>query len=76
MNDGNIDNGVMMVNEALATEILDKLKNRELHEYKIQKEEFMIFRKVLVAREDFKHYRGIAKHKGEVVYQYMQEARS
>ncbi|WP_399209418.1 hypothetical protein [Sutcliffiella horikoshii] len=66
----------MIVNENLASEILDKLKNGELHEYRIQKEDFMIFRKVLVARDDFKHYRGIAKHKGEVVYQYMQEARS
>nr|WP_205831563.1 hypothetical protein [Bacillus sp. RO2] len=66
----------MIVNENLATEILDKLKTGELHEYKIQKEDFMIFRKVLVAREDFKHFRGIAKHNGEVVYQYMQEARS
>ncbi|XKG86218.1 hypothetical protein LG307_07760 [Sutcliffiella horikoshii] len=64
------------MNESLAKEILDKLKSGELHEYKIQKEDFMIFRKVLVARDDFKHFRGIAKHKGEVVYQYTQEARS
>ncbi|KMJ58289.1 hypothetical protein AB685_10285 [Bacillus sp. LL01] len=64
------------MNESLAEEVLDKLKNGELHEYRIQKEEFMIFRKVLVARDDFKHFRGIAKHNGEVVYQYMQEARS
>ncbi|MCM3616644.1 hypothetical protein M3936_03510 [Sutcliffiella horikoshii] len=64
------------MNETLAEEILDKLKNGELNEYKIQKEEFMVFRKVLVAREDFKHFRGIARHKGEVIYQYIQEARS
>ena len=64
------------MNETLAEEILDKLNNGELNEYKIQKEEFMVFRKVLVAREDFKHFRGIARHKGEVIYQYIQEARS
>ncbi|CAG9620585.1 hypothetical protein [Sutcliffiella rhizosphaerae] len=64
------------MNEALVKDILDKLKNGELHEYRVQKEDFMAFREILVAREDFKHFRGIAKHKGEVIYQYLQEARS
>lgn len=64
------------MNEELATEILDKLKSGELPHYLVTKEEFMEFRKVLVERHDFKHFRGIAKHKGEVVYQYIQEARS
>jgi hypothetical protein len=64
------------MNETLATEILDKLKMGEWKEYRICKEEFMEFRKVLVAREDFKHFRGIAKHNGEVIYQYTQEERS
>ncbi|MBD3843493.1 MAG: hypothetical protein IE909_16745 [Campylobacterales bacterium] len=64
------------MNEELAGEILDKLKNGELHQYMVTKEEFMEFRKVLVSRDDFKHFRGIAKHNGEVIYQYMQEARS
>jgi hypothetical protein len=64
------------MNEQLAAEILDKLKNGELSEYRVDKEEFMEFRKVLVAREDFKHFRGIAKHDGVVVYQYKETARS
>jgi len=64
------------MNETIATEILDKLKMGELNQYHVSKEEFMEFRKVLVIREDFKHYRGIAKHNGEVTYEYMLDARS
>lgn len=64
------------MDEILASDILDKLKSGELNQYLVTKEEFMEFRKVLVSREDFKHFRGIAKHNGEVIYQYLQEARS
>ncbi|WP_223700546.1 hypothetical protein [Sutcliffiella deserti] len=64
------------MNEELAAEILNKLKSGDLTQYKVTKEEFMAFRKVLVNREDFKHFRGIARHNGEVIYHYMQEARS
>ncbi|WP_078381270.1 hypothetical protein [Sutcliffiella halmapala] len=64
------------MNETLAAEILDKLKNGELQQYLVTKEDFMEFRKVLVSRDDFKHFRGVARHNGEVIYQYMKEARS
>ncbi|WP_096154906.1 MULTISPECIES: hypothetical protein [Bacillus] len=64
------------MNENLIMEILDKLKNGELNEYTVTNDVFMEFRKVLVAREDFKHFRGIAKHNGVVIYKYTESARS
>ena len=57
-------------------DILDKLKAGELHEFHVSKEQFLPFREVLVAREDFKHFRGIAQQGGHVVYRYLQEPRS
>jgi hypothetical protein len=60
----------------LAEEILNKLQNRELHEYRIKKEEFLMFRQVLIKREDFKHFRGIAKRGGDFVYTYLDTPRS
>ncbi|MCP8968535.1 abortive phage infection protein [Ectobacillus ponti] len=60
----------------LANEILDKLKNRELHEYTVTKESFYAFREALVKRPDFKHFRGTAYHGGRVVYTYIETARS
>lgn len=58
------------------TRILTELKNGELQEYLVKKEDFLDFRQVLVKREDFKHFRGIAQRGGDVLYQYLQEARS
>ncbi len=57
-------------------EILDKLKVGELHEYHVTKEQFLPFRDILVTREDFKHFRGIAQQGGSVIYRYLQEPRS
>jgi hypothetical protein len=67
---------VLLVDEPLITEILNKLQNKEIQEYRVTKEQFLDFRKVLVAREDFKFFRGIAQRGGEVVYTYLDEARS
>jgi hypothetical protein len=64
------------VNEQFVNEILDKLMNGELSEYYVKKDEFMEFRKVLVKRQDFKHFRGIGQHGGDVLYQYLKEPRS
>ena len=58
------------------TEILDQLRDGELNEYHVTKEQFFIFREVLVNREDFKHFRGIAKQGGSVIYRYLKEPRS
>ncbi|WNS77567.1 hypothetical protein RRV45_08330 [Bacillus sp. DTU_2020_1000418_1_SI_GHA_SEK_038] len=57
-------------------EILEKLKSGELSEYYVTKEEFLPVRNVLVNREDFKQFRGIAQRGGAVLYRYMERARS
>lgn len=56
--------------------IFDQLKNGDITEYLVTKQDFLAFRQVLVAREDFKHFRGIAQRGGEVIYQYLEHARS
>ncbi|MCM3726143.1 hypothetical protein M3226_10655 [Neobacillus cucumis] len=62
--------------EELVTEILDKLMTGELSEYFVNNEDFMDFRKVIVKRKDFKHFRGIGQRGGDVLYQYLKEPRS
>jgi len=65
-----------MMKEDLVTEILDKLMTGELSEYYVSNQEFMDFRKVLVGRKDFNHFRGIGQRGGDVLYQYLKEPRS
>ncbi len=65
-----------MMNAEEAKDVLDKLANREMGEFRITKEEFLAFREVLVKREDFKHFRGNAQHNGVIIYTYLEEARS
>ncbi|TWE09020.1 hypothetical protein FB550_1011052 [Neobacillus bataviensis] len=62
--------------EELVTEILDKLMTGELSEYFVNNEDFMDFRRVIVKRKDFKHFRGIGQRGGDVLYQYLKEPRS
>lgn len=62
-----------MMNEEKAKELLDKLKNGEITECYVKKEDFLTFRKVLVARDDFKHFRGIAQRGGDVIYHYLED---
>ncbi|KOO49468.1 hypothetical protein ABE042_20125 [Viridibacillus arvi] len=57
-------------------DMLDELKNGTRKDITIDKNEFYAFREVLVKREDFKHFRGVAKQGGQVIYQYMEVARS
>jgi hypothetical protein len=57
-------------------QILEQLKNGELKEYFVQKEAFLEFREVLVGRDDFKHFHGIAQRGGDTLYRYLQEPRS
>ncbi|WP_243291697.1 hypothetical protein [Bacillus sp. FJAT-47783] len=64
------------MDEKYIHEMLDKLRDGELHEYEVTKEQFMTLRKVLVSRPDFKHFKGIAMHGGKVRYQYLKEPRS
>ncbi|MBM7647318.1 hypothetical protein JOC78_000239 [Bacillus ectoiniformans] len=55
---------------------MEQLKNGEIKECFVSKENFLEFRKVLVKREDFKHFRGIAQRGGNVIYTYLEEPRS
>ncbi|MEC2077332.1 hypothetical protein [Metabacillus fastidiosus] len=64
------------MDEQTITEILDQLRDSELRTYEVSKEDFLEFRKVLIKRDDFKHFRGIAQQGGSVIYEYLQEARS
>ncbi|PLR69427.1 MULTISPECIES: hypothetical protein [Bacillaceae] len=64
------------MDKQLANEMLDSLKNGEINEYHVSKEAFLNFREVLVEREDFKHFRGIAEQGGSIVYRYLQVPRS
>lgn len=57
-------------------DMIEKLKNGEIKQIEVDKNTFYEFRELIVEREDFKHFRGIAKQKGIVVYEYLEEERS
>ena len=59
-----------------SNKILDQLANKEISEYIVEKEDFEVFRSVLVHRSDFKHFRGVAKRGGRVLYTYLDDPRS
>ena len=56
--------------------ILQQLKEGEITSYKVNKEDFLKFRDVLVKHEDFKHFRGEAQQGGDIIYTYLAEKRS
>lgn len=64
------------MNIEVANELLEELKEGKLSELTIKKEDFLSFREQLIKREDFKHYRGTAKHNGHTSYTYLSKARS
>ena len=55
---------------------LEQLKEGYISSLEVEKENFLEFRKGLIKREDFKHFRGIAKQGGIVIYTYEKDARS
>lgn len=55
---------------------LEQLKEGYISSITVEKEKFPEFRKELIQREDFKHFRGIAKQGGIVIYTYEKDARS
>ena len=55
---------------------LEQLKKGSISSITVEKENFLEFRKELIQREDFKHFRGIAKQGGIVIYSYEKDARS
>jgi hypothetical protein len=56
--------------------ILEELRSRGIDEYRVQKSDFLQFRKILIEQSDFKQFRGIAQQGGDVVYMYMDTPRS
>lgn len=66
----------MSMEEHKALELLQQLRDKEVKELPITKDQFLPFRQVLVKQKDFKHFRGIAGHGGEVIYHYLDEPRS
>lgn len=60
----------------LIKEMIEKLRSGQITEWYVHKEAFLEVRAVIVALDDFKHFRGIAQRSGDVIYQYLQEARS
>ncbi|MGE6631151.1 hypothetical protein [Bacillus sp. NPDC077027] len=56
--------------------VLDSLRTGEEKQVTIQKDDFLFFRSILVKQDDFKHFRGIAKQGGDVIFEYLTEARS
>ena len=57
-------------------QILEQLKEGEISSYQVKKEEFLMFRAVLVKHENFKHYRGEALQGGDIIYTYLAEQRA
>ena len=57
-------------------QMLQELKEGIQSSVTISKEEFLLFREALIVREDFKHFKGIAKQGGSIVYTYELESRS
>lgn len=57
-------------------EKLNMLQNGDIKTLEISKNDFLSFRKVLVKREDFKHFSGNAMQGGQIVYTYLSKARS
>ncbi|MBN8191672.1 hypothetical protein JI667_05855 [Bacillus sp. NTK074B] len=60
-------------------EILEQLRllrTREIDEISVLKEDFLAFRAILVKQEDFKHFRGIARQGGDILFHYLDTQRS
>ncbi|MGR3763642.1 hypothetical protein [Rossellomorea sp. NS-SX7] len=62
--------------ESEVFQMMDALRNKEVEEVRIEKDDFLSFRAVLVKQPDFKHFRGIAGHGGHIRYQYIDTPRS
>ncbi|MCA1056641.1 hypothetical protein LCM10_16785 [Rossellomorea aquimaris] len=57
-------------------QMIESLRNNEVEEIRVGKDDFLSFRSVLVKQSDFKHFRGIAEHGGNIRYRYLETARS
>lgn len=68
--------GAVYLTEEQILTILESLRNGTEKQVTIQKDDFLTFRSILVNQDDFKYFRGIAKHGGDVIFEYLTEARS
>jgi hypothetical protein len=57
-------------------QLINALRNKEIEEIQVEKDDFLTFRAVLVKQPDFRHFRGIAEHGGNIRYQYLDTPRS
>jgi len=64
------------MNKEEISALLDQLKEGVISELHVSKEDFLTVREVIVARSDFKHFRGVAERGGSVMYRYMENPRS
>ncbi|MCA1062154.1 hypothetical protein QTG56_19295 [Rossellomorea sp. AcN35-11] len=64
------------MSEAEILEKLQLLRTKEIEEIRVMKEDFLVFRSVLVKQEDFKQFRGVAEHGGNILYHYLDSPRS
>ncbi|GAF13013.1 hypothetical protein JCM19046_62 [Bacillus sp. JCM 19046] len=53
-----------------AEQIIQQLRNKELDQYKVAKEDFPVFRETLISQDDIKDFRGNAQHFGAIIYTY------
>lgn len=53
--------------------IIEKLRNGEIEQYEVTKEEFPEFREVLIKQTDKEKIRGEAKKGGGVIYTHVKE---
>lgn len=64
------------MDEQTARNLLNQLASGDIKECNIKKEDFLTFRSQLVARPDFKHFRGVAQHSGDIIYYYLEKPRA
>lgn len=54
-------------------EAIKKLRNGQLEQIHVEKEEFPLFREVLMSQKDKERIRGEAKKGGEIIYTYAKQ---
>ncbi|NPC92344.1 hypothetical protein HOO54_08940 [Bacillus sp. WMMC1349] len=57
-------------------DFIKQLREGDIHELRVKKEDFLFFRSILTKQEDFKHFHGVAQRGGDIIFQYMTEPRS
>ncbi len=59
-----------------AVQQLENLRQGKTALLHIHQKDFLVFRQELIKQPDFKRFRGIARHGGNIDYEYMEAARS